>query len=201
MAGLDFIPGIREAEEKFHEEVLESFAGVEPDICGMVEVVPLTPQIFIELSSAGNAFFNREKTEGIVTAVDVAVFLWRVSPGFERKDKERRQLFNQVISLLPFVDAVKEINEYIIRSWSAMPQWPGAAGPSKSAGVWPSRIVDMFASEYGWREEYILNMPFRRLWQYANRILERRVENYTHKVPEVLRLRQKWLEQANSQPN
>lgn len=201
MAGLDFIPGLREAEAKFREEELDSFAGVEPDICGLVEVVPLTPQIFIELSGSGNAFFNRERTSGIVTPVDVAVFLWRVNPGFNRKDKERRQLFNQVVSLLPFDQAVSDIEDYIVRSWSAMPQWPGSSGGSQSAGVWPSRIVDMFAAEYGWREEYILNMPFRRLWQYANRILERKNADYTHKVPEALRLRQKWLEQANAQTN
>lgn len=197
MGSLDFIPGVREAEVQFRDEQLEGFAGVEPDICGMISVVPLTAQIYIELSGAGNAFFNREENNGIVTPVDVAQFLWRVNPGFSRTNKELRQEFHTIISVLNFDQAVLEILEYIRRAWSAMPQWPGSPGSSPSAGVWPSRIVDMFASEYGWQEEYILNVPFRRLWQYANRILERKSDKYTHKCPEAMRLREQWLKEVN----
>jgi hypothetical protein len=192
MASLDFIPGVKEAEARFHEEQLEAFAGIEPEICGCFSPQPLTPQIYLELSGADNGFFN----SGTVTPVDVAVFLWRVSPGFKRDDKELRKTFNQFISVLSFDQAVTEILEYIRRSLAPMPQWPGSDGPT-SAGVWPSRIVDLFASEYGWSEEYTLNMPFRRLWQYANRILERKNDKYTHKCPEELALRSKWLEETN----
>lgn len=193
MAGFEFIPGVKEAEERFRDEQLEAFAGVEPDICECVAVVPLTPQIYVELSGSSNGFFGGSTT---VAPVDVAVFLWRVSTGFKREDKELRKTFNQVISVLPFDQCVTEILEYIRRSLAPMPQWPGSDGPS-SAGVWPSRLVDLFASEYGWSEEYTLNRPFRRLWQYANRILERKNDKYTHKCPEALALRRQWLEERN----
>ena len=193
MAGLDFIPGIREAEARYREEQIEAFAGVEPDICRMIAVLPFTPQMFIELSGAGNALLEAKQ----VSPIDVAQFLWRVSPGFDRFDAGKRQTFNLCVAILPFDQAVDEILEYVRRAWEPMPMWPGGSGATPSAGVWPSRIVDLFASEYGWLEEYTLNLPFRRLWQYANRVLERKNEKYTQRCPESLRLRQKWLEEAN----
>lgn len=195
MASLDFIPGIREAEAKFKEELIEAFAGVEPDICGAIEVRPFTPQMFIELSGCGNGFFLQDKR---VTEIDVAVFLWRVSKGFDRKAKKNRKKFNEFVSVLPFEQCVFQILDYIKRAWWAMPQWPGSPDASPSAGVWPSRIVDLLACEYGWTEEYTLNLPFRRLWQYVNRILERNVKDYTHKCPQTLALRDKWLKEQNT---
>lgn len=195
MAGLYFIPGIQEAEQQFTNEQLESFAGVEPDICGAFKVEPFTAQMFIELVGSENAFFVEDK---LIGPEDVANFLWRVSPGFNRKGKNR-STYNLCIAAFNFYEIRKEILLYIARAWHASPQWPGAGKGSPSAGVWPSRIVDLFASEYGWTEEYVLNMPFRRLWQYANRILERNDPKYTHKCPESLRLRQKWLDEQNSQ--
>lgn len=193
MAGLDFIPGLAEAETKFRDEQLEAFVGIEPSICGAFPVVPLTPQIYIELSGSGNAFFEGTR----ITPVDVAVFLWRVNPGFKAGDKKRRKKCNQYVSLLVFEDAVIDILEYIRRSLAPMPQWTSDGG-STSVAVWPSRLVDLFAAEYGWSEEYTLSRPFRRLWQYANRIMERKDDRYTHKCPEALRLRAKWLQDQNA---
>jgi len=197
VAGLDFIPGLREAEAKYRDEQTEAFAGVEPDICEIVAVLPFTPQMFIELSGAENAFLAQK----VIKPVDVAQFLWRVSTGFDRTDKAKRQAFNQYVSLLPFDQAVDETLDYVNRAWATMPLWPGGGAATPSAGIWPSRIVDIFASEYGWTEEYILNLPFRRLWQYANRVLERKNEKYVQRCPEALRLRAEWLKSVNSGQN
>lgn len=195
MAGLDFIPGLKEAETKFRDEQIEAFAGVEPDICGMIGVLPFTPQMYLELSGAGNRLLAAE----VVTPIDVAQFLWRVSPGFSRTAKPKvKKAFHLCISVLPFDQAVDELLAYVSRAWAPMPNWPGGGAATPSAGVWPSRIVDMFAKEYGWTEEYILNLPFRRLWQYANRVLERKSDKYTQRCPEVLRLRAEWLKSVNS---
>lgn len=188
MASLADIPGLQEAEAKYESEQLEAFAGVEPDICGAIQVLPMTPQMRIELEGAGNGFFV--STE--VNQIDVAVFLWRVSPAFSRTNKEARQQFNQFVSVLLFEQAVADIKEYLRRSMACMPQYTGGSG-SKTAGVWPSRLVDIFASEYGWDEEYTLSLPFRRLFQYENRIMERNNSKYTHKCPKSLRLRKQWL--------
>ncbi|MBS0328218.1 MAG: hypothetical protein JSR30_00065 [Proteobacteria bacterium] len=195
----DLIPGLREAEDSYRQANAEAFAGVEPDICGMVRILPLTPQMFIELDGAGNAFFAKAGTA--ISPADVAIFLWRVSPFFTREDVALRRLHTANSGILPYDRAVDEITAYIRRSWAGMPLWKRKAGGEGGMGQWPARLVHMFASEYGWTEEYILNLPFRRLWQYANRVLEEHDPKFREQSAEVMRLRQEWLIRANSGSN
>lgn len=193
MIGIEaLIPGEKEAAATYHREQIEAFAGFEPDICG-VQVRPFTPQMFIDLEIGESAFFNSAK----LTPEDVAVFLWRISVAYERANPSKRSEFNMFVSILPWEETVNACFEYIRRAWKPMPEWPGGRGP-QSAGIWPSRLVHMFGSEYGWSEEYVLNLPFRRLWQYANRILESNVDRYVEKPPGVRAARAAWLRQQNA---
>lgn len=193
---LDFIPGLREAEVRYRQENAEAFAGVEPNICGGVEVLPFTPQMFVELDGAGNAFFGERGTP--ITPADVAVFLWRVSPYFLRGDENLRRFHIGNSAILPYDRAVTEVQEYITRAWAGMPLWPGKAGSGHGLGQWPARLVHIFAKEYGWLEEYTLNLPFRRLWQYANRILEEADPKYREKCGAAMRIQTDWLIEQNT---
>lgn len=193
---LDFIPGLREAEDRYRQENAEAFAGVEPSICQMMNVLPFTPQMFIELDGAGNAFFAQRGTP--ITAADVAVFLWRVSPVYVKGNDDLRRLYIAHCAVIPYDKAVSDIQEYIRRSWAGMPLWPGKSGSMRRLGQWPAALVHIFAKEYGWSEETILNMPFRRLWQYANRVLEEHDTKYHEKCGEAMKLRTQWLIEQNT---
>lgn len=192
---LDFIPGLREAEERYCNENAEAFAGVEPDVCGRVKVQPFTPQMFVELDGAGNSFFGAPGTP--ITPADVAIFLWRVSPFFDRANDDLRRFHIGFSAALPYDKAVADINDYIRRSWSGMPLWPGKTSNARGLGQWPARLVHLFAREYGWLEDYTLNLPFRRLWQYANRILEEHDPKYREKCGEAMKLQTQWLIEQN----
>lgn len=196
VAGLyDLIPGLREAEENYKREQAEAFAGVEPDICGVVSILPFTPQMFLELDGAGNAFFHKKP----INPEDIAVFLWRTSPIYQRAADDLRRFFVGSLATLDYQQSALEICEYIRRSWSGRPSTGKLSTPS--LGQWPSRIVHLFASEYGWSEEYILNLPFRRLWQYANRIKEERNNEYRETCPDAMALRSRWLQEQNQGRN
>ena len=102
-----------------------------------------------------------------------------------------------------YLETVREIHEYLRAAWSSEPM-PFSRGGGKrkrvappSAGTWISSIVDALASQYHWSEAEILNCPFRRLFQYVNRILERAIPEYAQACPEVLRLRDQWLAEVN----
>lgn len=196
MAGLhDLIPGLREAERAHSETQLEAFAGMEPDIAGLVEVLPFTPQMFLELAGCGNGFFGGRDAR--VLPEDICQFLWRVSPKFSRSNHElRKQFIETVGACLTLEESVLGIVDYIGRAWAGMPSWSGSGG--LSAGVWPARLVHMFAKEYGWEEQFILNLPYRRLWQYANRILEDHDPKYRERCRESMRLRDEWLQEQNA---
>lgn len=186
----EIIPGLNEAEGRFRDELMEAFVGLEPSICGTIDVLPFTPKMFIDLEAGGSNFFSKAP----LTVTDIAVLLWRVNPGFDAGNKRLRRDLNLYVGMLPFEKAAMECIDYIRRAWAGMPQWKSKkTNKTPSMGVWPSRLVHMFASEYGWSEQTTLSTPFRRLWQYANRILEANDPDYTHKAPEVLRMRAEWL--------
>jgi hypothetical protein len=193
----DLILGLREAEDRYRRNNADAFAGIEPRICGMIDVAPFTPKMFIDLDGAENAFFGRPGTE--IAEADVAVFLWRVSPYYTINDDAIRRLHIANSAIIPYDTAVTEVNEYIKRAWSGMPVWPGSGSRETNLAQWPSRLVHLFGSEYGWLEDYTLNLPFRRLWQYANRILEEVNADFKERCPEAMRLRSEWLMRVNAE--
>jgi hypothetical protein len=188
----DILPGEKEAAEEFSREQVLAFAGIEPDISG-ISVRPFTPRMFVDLEIGKNALFGH----GPLTPQSVAVFLWRISFAYERGNQEKRTQFLSFVAYLPWEETVEECLAYVSRAWLATPDWPSGTGP-KSAGVWPARLVHMFASEYGWGEDYILDLPFRRLWQYANRVLEAHSPKYVQKAPGVRKARADWLKKENA---
>jgi hypothetical protein len=196
----DLIPGLREAEDRYRRENAEAFAGVEPRICGMVDILPMTPKMFIDLEGAENALFSRAGKE--ITPGDICTFLWRCSPHYRFGDDEAvtlRRLFNASLFVLPAQPAIDGIVEYIRRSWSGMPQWKSKGSPDQGVAQWPSRLVHMFAKEYGWLEEYTLNLPFRRLWQYANRVLESNDPDYREICSAAMKARADYLIKLQAQ--
>jgi hypothetical protein len=195
MAGLyDLIPGLKEAEDQYRADSYEAFAKLEAPICGRVEILPFTPQMFIELDGCDNAVFKK-KDEG-VPAADLMIFLWRTSPNYCR-DAELRRLFLVSLADLEYKQAVNEVLSYLQRTWKGMPLWRSSHGKGPSLGQWPSRLVHMFGKNYGWSEEQTLNTPFRRLWQYANRILESDDPKYSEMSRDAQKIRGDWLRDRN----
>lgn len=193
----DLIPGLREAEDQYRSDNAEAFLGIENDIAGAVPILPFTPKMYIDLVAAGNAFFAPKGTP--ITAADVAVFLWRCHPNYcfgTEQANTLRRFFNGSLYLLDYSRAVDDINTYNAAAWAGMPMWK-SRGVDVGVAQWPSRLVHLFAKEYGWTEEYILNLPFRRLWQYANRVLEENDPKFKETSPNSLRLRDEWLNEAN----
>lgn len=192
----DLIPGLREAVELYRAEAFEAFAGVEPKICQAVEIRPLTSRMFMDLEGGECAFVAR--VDRPVDETDIGVFLWRCSPFYERGNEDLRRYFQANLVFLPFVDARTEIYDFLRRSLAGMPLWKGKVRATPGVGQWQSRLVHMFAKEYGWTEDYILDLPLRRLWQYANRIVEDSDPAYKEQAPAALKLRADFLERVNT---
>ncbi len=192
----DLIPGLREAERRYRDEAHESFAGVEARICGKVQVLPMTARMFLDLQGGDNGLVMRNDRP--VNEEDVAVLLWRCSPLYSRADEDLRRFYQATLLELPYEDAVVDCLEYVRRSLAGQPLWKGKARATPGVGQWAARLVHIFAKEYGWTEDYVLDLPLRRLWQYANRIMEDADPTYKEQAPDALRLRQLWLEQQNA---
>lgn len=197
MAGLlDQIPGLREAGEDYRKALLDAFIGVEPSICGLVLLKPLTPRMWIDLHFADNPYVTGK---GDATVEALLQLLWRCSIVYAPEKVEIRSQFWAGCAGLVFSDAHFEVRSYLERAWRFIPA--GEKSKSESYYVWCASLVDLIASEYGWNEETILETPFVRLFQYIHRILSRKDPEYRQIAPEVVHLRIEHLERLRRARN
>src|SRR5436190_4788815 len=156
---LDDIPGLKErvaeAARKEGELRVLPFLDVTLDICG-VPVKQFTPRHWAYLDAAGVPFFAAEA----MSAVQVAQFLWIVSPSFRVGDAAAREAFLESIVQVPFGDATAAIAEYVD---FALLDRPETGGQVSSAPItsYLAAIVDRIAEGgYTWSRDQILDTPF-----------------------------------------
>lgn len=157
------IPGMAAAidRERFVRE--QSFLEL-PEVVVGVEVQPLTLRRMLLLSSVGSPFI----AGGTVSAYDVACF-FLVMAGQPRGFKRWRLL--RRVGLMEPEKAVAEIGEFLNESFQDAP--PGGREDSTSYYSFASGLVDCFASEYGWTEREILDVPVKRLFQCLKAMTKR----------------------------
>jgi len=192
----DLIPGLREADEEYRNLALEAFAGVEPKIAGVIEILPLTARMLLELEGAECALVTGCGRAADET--DVALFLWRCSPHYERGNETLRRFFIGSLAPIPFGLARDDILAYLERALAGMPLVKNSSSAASGVSAWPSHLVHLLAKEYGWSEEYILDLPLRRLFQYVNRILESKDPDYRERSQKSMELRRRYLLNAST---
>lgn len=140
-----------------------------------IEVNQFTPQHFILLDFADNPHISGDKKP---TLEDTLQFLWVVSPEYKHKDKIAFAMFKEKYHKLDNEKMSMEIYEYL--SYSLLDLIPNNT-PEQSIPktnktpnyAWIIPYIDIIASQYGWTDEYILNLPFARILQYTRVIEER----------------------------
>lgn len=162
------IPGYREAISKEREARDLVFLGVGQSLCGL-EVNPLTPIALLRLDAVENAFAVGVEP----SAVDVAQFIWCVSPEYNPKARFKRWSTVRKLRRVKLEDACREIDEYLKLSFMDAPARTNQAASSYTS--WIASLVHRMASSYGWSQQQVLDCPFRALWQYIAHI--RRDEN------------------------
>lgn len=194
MSPLDFnsIPGYAEAVNT--EQVNRDLAFLRDPlpICN-IAVGHMTARRFLILSGCKNRFI----VGGQLRPEDVAMFLWFVSPRYSTTPGEREAFISEYIRPLVFVDACREIIAYLGRAFQDSN--PSAGGGKEFTSA-VAGIVDLLASEYGWNDEAILDMPLARVFQYIRRIQMRR----NPEAPMINRSEKyiaEWLVQQSAQRN
>lgn len=129
-------------------------------LCG-VEVLPFQVKHLVILDLLGSPFIDG----GNPDPGDVAQFLWIVSPAFEWNNRKKRDRFTKRLRRVPFAEAVTEILKYVADAFEDAPGRKEDDGRPPVVG-WPAHLVHLFASEYGWTEQVVFSLPFKRAWQY-----------------------------------
>lgn len=171
MGPFDQVPGLAQAIEE--ERTNRDLALMDTlPVCGM-PCRQVSIKTLVLLRQFGNAFIIGGAIPG---PEHVAVFLWMHSPDYCLNEKARlRFVEGKVWPLMKsgrFAWCVMEIMAHLKRSFQDS---PGGSGGGKEYVNPGAGIVDFLASEYGWTDDHILNLPIARvfLYQKAARIRRR----------------------------
>lgn len=161
------IPGYAEACRREQENRNLAATLSTLPLCG-IPAAQLTPAHLTLLSLCRNAFIEGREPH----PEDVAMFLWFVSPEYCTDTRKRDRFVRRNVGKLPFRKSVAEIDEYLERTFQDSPPRSGNdEGPQYVAPV--VYLVDLFAHQYGWSAQEVMNTPLAFLFQCMNAMKQR----------------------------
>lgn len=139
-------------------------------LCG-AKVLPFAPRHLLIMDNIGSPLLRG----GLPDEEDVDRFLWVISPKFRVGRCGvglSRWLWLRRFRKLPFIEKVLAIDEYLDEAFLDS---PGSGSPcgAPSDYSFAASLIDRLACEYGWSEAHILDVPFKRFWQYLRAIRKR----------------------------
>ena len=200
MSLVNIIPGYREAIETERTAREVAFLCAPDSICGVL-IAPLTIHRFTVLDAIKSPFV----AGGEISHVDVARFVWILSPKFSEKNdwltRIRRDSCYRACRGINFGEACAKIESIIADSFADTLGGKPAGQNDASYYSWIAAIVDTLASEYGWNEEQILNIPLTRVWQYLRIIKLRTSVKNEPMFNRSDKVRGAWLAAQNKSQN
>lgn len=177
-------PKIAEARERDRRDVQRSLVSI-PDLVGRAWVVPMTLERLIVLESIEHPFLKGD----YATRDDVLNFLWIMSPEFVGGNpKATKRFFRRFWFRRIDEDSLRD---YLAEEFANEKQTSGKVPDAN----WVAHLVDVFAHEYGWAENEILNIPIKRLFRYADAIVARHGENKVSFSPQADKLKHEYLKE------
>lgn len=169
----DDLPGYREAVKTTEDARLVAFLDdVTHTICG-VEIQWMTLRQLSILYAADDPFLLGGR---LPVPADVLRFLWVLSPGFipgtKREASAARETFIGEVAALnaPFGELCAAIRTYLDLVFMDAP--PSSDGDSTKESVvsFQAALINIFATEYHWSPEHIVNSRLTALYQYLRLI-------------------------------
>jgi hypothetical protein len=166
---LDSIPGlaakVAKASRLEQERRENAYLSDVRRICGH-DVRLMNARHWIMLDAAGVPFL----AANVMGPIEVAIFLWVLSPAWKPGKCPERDEFLKRVAKVKLGPARKQIAEYVDETFMDGGGSRGSSSKAPPATSFAAALVDLVASEYGWREGEILDMPLVRLFQYLRRI-------------------------------
>lgn len=144
-----------------------SFLPFHNEIAG-IKVNQFTPRMFMFLDWLDSPFIHPKES---ILIGDLLQFLYVVSVDYNPSDKDGLLKFSELHSDINVTQTMMEVFDYI--NDVRLDEPPSTVGESSNKRPYTAMIVpyiDMLASEYGWKDEYIMDLPFARMFQYVKAI-------------------------------
>jgi hypothetical protein len=163
----ELLPRYKEAVDYENQLRTLSFLPVH-DYIGNIPVVQFSPVKYILLESAHNPFV----CGGTIEPSDIVQFIWALSPDYGQLNK--REAVIKLCSDLPYNETIEKIRKYLDESFIDSMEGNPIGIETITYYSWIAGLIDIFAAEYGWTSDHVLNMPFKQLYQYVKVIKERK---------------------------
>lgn len=191
------IPGLREAEERDGSQWDAAWLGLNESICG-IEVKPYTPRHDLILGWNGmrSPFLGGDWPERGTGIAEAALqFMWVVSPIFPNCTQLERMKFNRKVG--KFLDSKNLFAEIALYVEGAFADAPTASKAGRRDFYsWFAGACDLFASEYGWTPQQLIDMPMKQIFQLAKSMRERKNPD-CHLFSQSDRIIGEWLKHQN----
>jgi hypothetical protein len=169
---IEDFPGYREALLSERDARDYAFLDLPRTICG-VEVVPMTLRQLMARLALGCPFIANLPASLILQmpgpAGQITQFIWFISVsralsrGNPLADYRARQAFCARLAVISATEAIEGIQDYLKITFLDSPPSGGKSHvPTASIAA---TLVDIFAAEYGWTDDKILDSPLVRLYQ------------------------------------
>lgn len=181
------IPGYEDAVEK--ENKLREFSFLDyPELICDIRVNPLTPRLFSLLHLKKSPIICGDKD---IAVEDILLFLWVISVDFESNNEVKRKKFVEQCFTHKPQDLYLAIADYIEEAFQDSTNTRGI--PDEVPYYhWLSSLIVILASEFHWSEKDILDMPFKRIWQYL-RCISKKYDSRAILFNKSDRLKSDWL--------
>jgi hypothetical protein len=187
-----YAPQIAAAQEEQAKEHTRCFHELAEEKIGELPAILLTLRRYATMQAAGCFDENGEEPE-----VKILRALWCLSPDFSPKNPNGKK-FAKKHRRIDFQYYGEELGKYFARQFASdkKPKDHKGSKSVSSGGNWCASIVDTVASQYGWSEDQILDMPVQRLMAYINQITGRITGNRLVYNPEADRLREEFMQEV-----
>ena len=163
------------------------------ETCFDLEVRNMTLWHLMMLDGIETPFLNG----GDIKDTDIALFLWIISKDYSKDEKAKKEFFRKAVKIKN-IPAIKWIKEYLKKTFTDSDTMNMG---DKGQAYFVSYFVDLFAREYGWGFQQIMDLPLRVGFQLLTAINERnakRVGEKYQRITEVDNQINRYILQGNS---
>ena len=162
---LEYEPKLKAARDKDRHEQQGIFVRVPTDLGG-VWIEPLSIEGFLLLEGLDHPLI----AGGEMTSDDLFHFLWITSHEFKLGDREAAARYFKKLEKLDLEKIQENLGQWFQEQFSS----DESDSPPHD---WVVTMIDIMASEYGWHESEILELPLRRAFAYCRAITQRKSQN------------------------
>ena len=162
----EYQPKLDAAKEQDRKDSQEVFLDA-PEKVGSIWLCPLSIKKYLMLDAISHPFLSGDE----LTEEHIYTFCWVLSVDFTERNPQAYKNFKEslrmdnaeafVIDVRLFFESQLNFSDSDSESTSQNSDWVGI-------------VIDLLASEYGWSEDQILNLPVKRALTYSKHIAHRK---------------------------